>query len=125
MWRQVVGLNPDDTQPGWKRFTVAPRPGGGVTWAKGEYQSIRGRIACDWRIEADKIKLRVSIPPNTTAEVRVPTSRPNDVTESGRPARKTKGVKALRAEPQAAVCELGSGEYLFEAPYSGSLTAPK
>jgi alpha-L-rhamnosidase len=30
MWRHIAGLNPDEAQPGWKHFTVAPRPGGGV-----------------------------------------------------------------------------------------------
>ena len=47
MCRNTAGLNPDDAQSGWKHFAIAPKPGGGVTWIKCEYQSIRGRIACD------------------------------------------------------------------------------
>lgn len=26
LWRHVAGLNPDDAHPGWKHFTIAPRP---------------------------------------------------------------------------------------------------
>jgi alpha-L-rhamnosidase len=117
MWRNIAGLNPDDAQPGWKHFLAAPRPGGGVAWAEGEYQSIRGRIACGWKIEAGKITLRVTVPPNTTASIRVPTTRPDLVTESARPVGEAEDVKFLRAEPDAAVYEVGSGIYVFQAPF--------
>ncbi|MCX6926764.1 MAG: alpha-L-rhamnosidase, partial [Verrucomicrobia bacterium] len=118
MWRHIAGLNPDDASPGWKHFVIAPKPGGGVTWAKSEYQSIRGRITCDWRIEGAKLALRVGVPPNTTATVWVPTIKPNGVTESGQSAGKARGVKLLRAEDGAAIYEVASGNYLFEAPVS-------
>jgi len=35
MWRNIIGLNPDETKPGWKHFVIAPLPGGGLTWARG------------------------------------------------------------------------------------------
>ncbi len=117
MWRNIAGLNPDDAQPGWKHFVVAPKPGGGVTWTKAEYQSIRGRIACDWEIVQGKMILRVSVPPNTTATVRLPAVDPSAVTESGRPARQAKGVKFLRAEEGAAFYEVNSGTYIFEGRF--------
>jgi len=112
MWRHIAGLNPDEAHPGWQNFTVAPRPGGGVTWAKAEYQSIRGRIATDWKVEGTKFTLQVVVPPNT---IRVPTAQANTVRESGAPAGKARGVKFLRAEKDAAVFEVGSGSYSFEA----------
>ena len=117
MWRNIAGLNPDDAQPGWKHFVVSPKPGGAVTWAKAEYQSIRGRIASDWKIEGGKFSLWVTVPPNTTATIFVPTSRADAVTEAGLAAEKTPGVKFLRAEKDAAVYEVGSGTYSFEAPF--------
>jgi len=112
MWRHVAGLSPDDAQPGWKHFIVAPRPGGGVTWAKAEYQSIRGRIACDWRIEAGKFNLRVTIPPNTSATIRVPTKDPTQVTVSGSHAGPGRAVAG------AAEFEVGSGDYEFVSPWA-------
>ena len=110
MWRHIVGLNPDDAQPGWKHFTIAPKPGGGVTWAKGEYQSIRGRIVADWKIEGDQLTLRVTIPPNTTATVCVPTTDATQITESGKPA------SGGRSTAGGAMFEVGSGSYEFMAP---------
>jgi alpha-L-rhamnosidase len=117
MWRHIAGLHPDEAQPGWKHFVVAPKPGGGVTWARGEYDSIRGRIGCDWRIEGAKLTLRVTVPPNTSATVQVPTAQPSAVTESGKPAAEAGGVVFRRAERDAAVYEVSSGTYRFEAPF--------
>jgi len=119
MWRHIAGLNPDDAHPGWKHFTIAPRPGGGVTWAKGRYDSIRGEISSDWSVQAGKLTLRVTVPPNTTGTIVVPATQPEQVTESGHPARSAPGVKFLRAETGAAVFEVGSGAYVFEADRTG------
>lgn len=45
------------------------------------------------------------------------TLQADDVTESGTPAGKTMGVKLLRTEEDAAVYEVGSGNYVFDASY--------
>lgn len=72
IWRNVAGLNPDEEQPGWKHFTIAPLPGGGVTRAKGEYLSIRGMISSSWEIRDGKFYIDVQVPANTTATIRMP-----------------------------------------------------
>jgi alpha-L-rhamnosidase len=113
MWRHIAGLNPDETQPGWKHFTIAPRPGGGLTWAKGRYESIRGPIASAWRIEDQRFSLRITIPANTTATVIVPTAMPKEplATDSGA------GVSLERTLPWARVYRVDSGQYEFDAPW--------
>jgi alpha-L-rhamnosidase len=103
MWRGILGISPNDDAPGWAHFTVRPQPGGGLTSASGKYDSIRGPIRVAWNIEAGFITLRVSVPPNTTAAIFVPTSNPSSVTESGKPV--------------AARAVVGSGEYVFRAAY--------
>lgn len=117
MWRHIAGLNPDDARPGWEHFTIAPLPGGGVTWARGEYNSIRGRILSDWKIEGDTLTLRIEVPPNTTATVRLPTTDAGAVKESGGPAGQATGVRLLRAEEDAAIYGVASGQYVFEGPW--------
>jgi alpha-L-rhamnosidase len=124
MWRHIAGFNPDDTSPGWKHFTIAPRPGGRVTWANAEYRSIRGPIRSEWKIRADRFALRVTVPPGTTAMVCVPTTDPKRVTESGGEATKAKGVKSVGRETEAALYEVDSGDYSFEAPYSNRVLQP-
>ncbi len=111
IWRHVAGLNPDTARPGWKHFLIAPRPGGGVTWARGHYDSIRGRIASHWTIENGHFRLQVTVPPNTTATIRVPTSDASKITESGQSARPS------RLDEGAALFEAGSGTYSFVSPF--------
>jgi alpha-L-rhamnosidase len=76
--------------PGYKRILIAPQPGGKLTWAKTGYNCIHGIIATDWKIADGKFILDVTIPPNTTATVIMP----------------TKGVH-----------DIGSGKHHFEEPY--------
>jgi len=107
MWRTIVGLNPDENNPGWKHFTIAPLPGGGLTWAGGEYHSIRGRIASSWEIKKNKLHLKVILPPNTTATIRVPTLNADRITKNG------KHIRPEFVEKGFAGFEVGSGTYHF------------
>ncbi|MDR1224826.1 MAG: glycoside hydrolase family 78 protein [Tannerella sp.] len=72
MFRHILGINPDDKHPGYGHFTIHPRPGGSLTWAKGSYNSIRGEIASEWKIEDGVFTLKVKIPANTTATIVLP-----------------------------------------------------
>jgi alpha-L-rhamnosidase len=112
MWRTVAGLNPDDAAPGWARFTVKPEPGGGLTHARGAYDSMRGPIRSEWTVAGGVLTLKVALPPNTRATVYVPTKNADAVMEGGRKAAEAPGVKTVGA----AVYEVGSGSYEFRAP---------
>jgi len=134
MYRTILGINPDDPtgaepgrtempptaeawRPGYKHFTLRPRPGGGLTWAGGEYHSIHGKIVSHWRIENGRLAYECTIPANTTATVYVPTSDPASVREEIDPEALPPG-SATRTEAGAAVFELGAGSYRFTCPYS-------
>lgn len=113
MYRTILGINPDENAPGYRHVVMRIRPGGGLTWARGSYDSIRGPIVSDWKIDGGVLTWSVSIPANTTATVHVPASDATSVTEGAQPARDAKGVKFLREEAGAAVFEVGSGRYAF------------
>lgn len=57
---------------GENHFTIAPVPGGTLTYAKGSYQSIYGKVESCWEKAAEGTKFVVTIPANTTAEIRLP-----------------------------------------------------
>ncbi len=118
MFQSIVGIQPDEQHPGWKHFVIRPRPGGGVTWANGRYDSIHGPITSAWKIEKGQLALAVTIPANTTATLYVPASGVAEATESGKPASSSPGVKFLRMEDGNAVFEVGSGSYKFATPMS-------
>jgi alpha-L-rhamnosidase len=59
-------------EPGYRRFRVAPRPGGGITSASAHHDSPHGRIAVAWRIDGRAGRLEVTVPDGTDAEVELP-----------------------------------------------------
>jgi alpha-L-rhamnosidase len=88
-----------------------------MTWARGSYDSVYGRIASSWKHESGQFTLNLSIPANTTATVTVPTRDFEAITESGKTIAKARGVRFLRTENNAAVYEVGSGTYQFKSPF--------
>ena len=120
--KALAGIQPDPEMVGWDRLIIRPQPAPGLTWAKGEYQTIRGRVASQWRIEGGKLSLNIVIPPNTTATVFVPTGDSDTVRESGKPAAQAQGVKFLRREQGAAVYQVGSGQYRFSSGWGQPLS---
>lgn len=113
MWRTVIGIHPDEQQPGYKHFFIHPVPGGELTWAKGSYDSIRGRIQSAWKIEGQRFILNISIPANTTATVYLPAADEKQIREGGRPVRQSPHVKWLGNQAGEATILVGSGEYEF------------
>jgi alpha-L-rhamnosidase len=113
LYRQVAGIDSDG--PGYRKIVIRPAIAEGLTYARAAYASIAGRIESAWRIENGRLHLDVTVPPNTTATVFVPTIAPDRVTEGGKPVAHARGVLRLSAENGAAVFRIGSGHYRFES----------
>jgi alpha-L-rhamnosidase len=113
MYRVILGINNDDDHPGYEHFVLHPVPGGGLSWAKGSYRSIRGTIESSWRTDSQTFTEDVTIPANTTATVYVPAKSVERITEGGAPASQAKGVRFVGMDGGAAVFMVGSGKYSF------------
>jgi alpha-L-rhamnosidase len=109
LYRYVAGI--DLGAPGYSHVVIRPYPGGDLTFARGEYDAVRGRISSSWQIEGDLFSLEVLIPPNTAATVHVPSTE--GVSEGGRSVEEADGVKLLRAGERETVVSVGSGRYKF------------
>jgi alpha-L-rhamnosidase len=66
----VAGISP--AEPGWKKISFAPVPGGTITSAKAVFESQYGRVENAWKIEDGKFIMKAVVPPNTTAVVILP-----------------------------------------------------
>lgn len=55
--------------PGYKHIVIEPQFDGRLNWADTTFDSIRGRIQTHWTREGNKVRLKVTIPANTTAKV--------------------------------------------------------
>jgi alpha-L-rhamnosidase len=110
MYRNILGIQPDPASPGYKHFFIAPRPGGGLTYAKGMYHSIAGTIAVRWEKTDSKLFLDVDIPVNTTATVILPKGM---VQEGGKPVKSVKGIALLKEDEKTLHYTVPSGHYTF------------
>jgi alpha-L-rhamnosidase len=112
LYRHVAGIDQEPRSSGYKHIVIHPHPGGGLTSARAEYDSVRGRIASEWEVD-DKFRLRVTIPANTTATVHVPAPNGAAITEGDYPLEQAEGVELLRLEDGETVVAVGSGRYEF------------
>ncbi len=117
MYRVSAGIDIDPQQPGYKHILIQPRPGGGLTFVKASVHSMYGQVASAWEIKDGKFTLRVEIPANTTATVRLPKAKLEQVTENGTPFLASPGVSHALQLEDAVTAELGSGVYVFESKY--------
>jgi len=106
--------------PGYKTIVIQPVPGAGLTWAATSYNSVRGLISTAWTNAGGAFKLTVVIPPNTTAQIYVPTTNVSAITESGVPAASSPGVTYAGFSNGCAIYAVGSGQYVW----SSAIPAP-
>ena len=120
----VAGIDLDWTQPGYKHFVLRPHPGADLTHVRAKLDSVHGTIESGWKIDNDEFVWDITIPPNTSATVHLPTSDANRVLESGRAIGEAQGIE--RDESQdGAVFQVQSGRYSFRAPMMPQATPSK
>ena len=113
MFENIGGINTDG--PAFKRIVLRPQPGGKLTWAKVQHETIRGPIVSNWKWAKGVFDLEVHIPANTTATLVLPTSDAQSVRESGKPLAEASGIKTTGVKAGTVVLELDSGVYRFRA----------
>ncbi len=114
MYRVIAGIEIDPRQPGYKHILIQPHPGGGLTMAKASVHSMYGKVASSWDLKDGKMTLRVEVPANTTATIRLPEARQEEVTESDKALQTSPGITGVRQEDDAVFAEAGSGIYVFD-----------
>ncbi len=116
MYQYAAGIQYDETNPGYKHFTIAPHPSNQLNEFKAEYESVYGRIVSDWVMDGEDFTLNVTIPANTTATVRIPSFDAAALTLNGAaPADYT-------MEENCAVIELESGSYSLTSSVKPTVT---
>ncbi len=117
-YKTLAGILPDPESPGFKHVIVKPRPVGDLTSAAGEILTPYGRFRSAWRKQDGRFVQEVSVPPNSSATVHIPTVDASGLLESGHPAQAAKGVSFRGVEQGRAVYTVGAGCYCFESDVS-------
>src|SRR5215469_18053149 len=97
--------------PAYDELTIAPQPGGNITWANTSYATAHGPAETKWKLDGDRFTLDVTIPCNTRATVILPTSDASSVNEGGKPVTENREVTALPAQSSRVALAIGSGRY--------------
>ncbi|HEY5880778.1 MAG TPA: family 78 glycoside hydrolase catalytic domain [Nakamurella sp.] len=71
MHHTIGGLAP--AEPGYRRIRVAPRPGGGLTWARTSLDTPQGIVTVVWRQEpTGALDVDITLPEGVSADVELP-----------------------------------------------------
>ena len=108
-YKALAGINPAPDAVGFNKIVIRPQPVGDLKWAKGSYNSVRGKITSEWKIADGTFILDVTIPANTTAVVEVPGEDAQLLGEK---------VLAGKSANGHATFAIGSGSYRFAASVS-------
>lgn len=114
LYTDILGIKSDEKEPGYHHILLEPDITGGLTYAKGCYESIYGPISMEWNQINSGYCFYIEIPANTTACLKLPLPENGGTyLESNKPAETAEGVSYLGIEDEKAVFELTSGYYCF------------
>lgn len=105
----LAGIRQPRGSVGYRKLVVDPRVAGDLTHVEGSYETPYGVVASEWTRRDGVFRLAVEVPPNTTAEVRVPTG-------GRKPHRTPKDATFMGIDGDRAVYGVASGSYEFAAP---------
>ncbi|MBS1664033.1 MAG: alpha-L-rhamnosidase, partial [Bacteroidetes bacterium] len=115
MYRVVAGLDTYEDGVGYKHSRIAPHPGGGLSQAGADLETVYGRLSCHWRQEKDALSIDLDIPANTTSTFYIPTPEGGLITEGGQPLKAGQNIEAVEGvERGYLIVRLGSGGYHFK-----------
>ncbi len=111
MVENLGGIRTDG--PAYRRLLIAPELDPSLTFADTTYDSISGPIETHWSRNGGNLRLRVSVPANTTATVRIPGVTPEHLYEGAKLVGLSCGVTFQGMDGAVCVLAVASGDYDF------------
>jgi len=112
MYSVIGGINTSESSPGYHKIILAPQPGGKLTGADAQLETMYGKVRSAWTINNNIFTWDVTVPPNTTAQVVLPNVSDN-VTENEVDITKDKDISNIEKSGDDVKLNIGSGSYRF------------
>lgn len=112
-YQGLAGIVPDPENPGFKHVIMKPNIIDELDFVNTTYPSVYGDIQINWELNDGTLKLRIVIPPNTTASVFVHGNDVNDININN------SNATFIGSEKGLLHYEIPSGEYTFIAKNIG------
>ncbi len=71
LYQGVLGIRADADAPGYHHILLQPRISGKMRYARGSLETGYGTVCMDWRWEGERLRIRTTIPANTTATLKL------------------------------------------------------
>jgi alpha-L-rhamnosidase len=106
MYNYSLGIERDERSPGFKHFILRPQPDptGKMTWAKGDYNSLYGRIESGWEVKGNTCYYHFTVPANTSATLYLHAASVHNISD---------GKKAIATLPGVKYSGMQKGKYVF------------
>jgi alpha-L-rhamnosidase len=109
----IGGIRQQPESGSYDKILIAPEIVGDLTWAETTFNTIHGDITSNWKIEANKLIMKVIIPANCKAFVAIPQADPEKIIENDIPVKTSLDILSVETIADKTICEVSSGEYLF------------
>lgn len=113
LYNHVAGLSIDVVNPGYKHILFHPHPGGGLTNAKAEIESMYGLVKSAWEINDEKFIYEIAIPANASGTVTLPGALGKNLSLNSESLTEEFNQNISESGDNLIV-KLGSGNYTFE-----------
>ncbi|MBD1365418.1 family 78 glycoside hydrolase catalytic domain [Mucilaginibacter sp. ZT4R22] len=116
MCSRSLGIQRDQTTPGFKHFILAPEPDPTkkMTYARGFYESLYGKIESSWRLDNKNYYYHFHVPANTSATLYLHTNEGDDSADADKPLVKGVGAQYRGQQKGKFIFELSPGDYDFQ-----------
>ena len=118
LYHYVAGMDVDPNSPGYKHILFAPHPGGGLTHAAAEFNSLYGKVKSAWKLDGNDFVYDVTVPANTTATVTLPGANQQHLTVNSQALPVTM-KESMKQTGNDLSLNIMSGSYQFRYPADG------
>ncbi len=86
------GIYQKENSVAYENIVIAPKPTGDISWVDCSFESPKGKISSEWKLENNQFSLNVTIPEKATAEIVLPDGFEENTckvsnTQSGKPVK--------------------------------------
>ncbi len=115
LYRNLAGMQANPEKPGYKEIIFKPQPIKELDFVTYSNKTVYGDAGITWTNKENGFSMEVTIPIGSTAQVYVPTTKKDNITESGKNLSSNQHITFKREEEGYAVFEVKSGKYTFLA----------
>jgi alpha-L-rhamnosidase len=119
----LAGIRAKIEYPGFKQFIIDPKPVEGLDYVKASLETAYGTIISSWNTSSS-FQLKVSIPPNTRADVTIPGGKGKQIQINRKPlfdgeklADNDFGISLIRTNDHETLLQVGSGTFVFDSKW--------